>query len=387
MTSPTDSAGGDQTRLSAAFDRHRLGELDPLQCTPGIFHPALERICAASGGVLKLERAGHSFENRPILSVTAGSGPTRVLLWSQMHGDESTATRALADIFACLAATPGEPGTRAILTNLTILALPMLNPDGAARLTRRSAQGIDLNRDALACRTPEARLLTHAAASFRPAVSFNLHDQELSTTGDTRAITALALLAPAFDAKRSDSASRTLAKKVASFIAAGAAQMAPGRIARYDDGFEPRAFGDVFQKNGYGTVLVESGHAKGDPEKMSIRRMNFVLLLSVLERIAAGKTGELTTSAYDALPANGKKAYDVIVRNVTVRAGEGRSYRADLGISRQVDTHSEEPPRLVDAGDLSTFTGMEEIDGSDAVVPSAGLVFNLPFDYSRLTGA
>jgi hypothetical protein len=39
-------------------------------------------------------------------AVTHGHGPTTVLLWSQMHGDESTATMALADIFAFLGREP-----------------------------------------------------------------------------------------------------------------------------------------------------------------------------------------------------------------------------------------------------------------------------------------
>ncbi len=386
MPSPHNRAGERLSRLSAAFDRCSIPEFAPLHLTPEVFHPVLGKICAESDGALTISTAGHSFEGRPIYSVSAGAGPTRVFLWSQMHGDESTATRALGDIFSHLAMTADETATRGILSNLTLLALPMLNPDGAGRRTRRTAQGIDMNRDALAARTPEGRLLTQVAAGFGPAVSFNLHDQELSTTGDTREITALALLAPAFDATRSDNPSRSMAKKIASFIAETAAPMVPGRIARYDDGFDPRAFGDTFQQNGYGTVLVESGHAKGDPDKMLVRKVNFVVLLAALERIAGGNIGELSVGTYDLLPANGKRAYDVIVRNVTVRSS-GASYRADLGISRQVDTHPEEPPRLVDAGDLSIFTGMEEFDGSKAVVPAGELAFNQPFDYRRLTGS
>ncbi len=378
---------GNVARLSAAFDRCSVREFDALHLTPELFHPVLAKICAGSGGRLKLATAGQSFEGRPIYQVSAGSGPARVFLWSQMHGDESTATRALGDIFHHLAMTADEPATRAILSGLTLLALPMLNPDGAARRTRRTAQGIDMNRDALALRTPEARLLIHTAAAFRPAVSFNLHDQELSTAGDTREITALALLAPAFDHSRSDNPSRLLAKRVASFIAGTGVELLPGRLARYDDAFEPRAFGDTFQKSGYGTVLIESGHAKGDPDKMLVRKANFVVLTAALEKIAGGTIGETATGSYDDLPSNGKRAYDVIVRNVTVRSTGGGSYRADLGISRQVDTHPEEPARLVDAGDLGIFAGLEEFDGTDAVVQAAELAFNRPFDYKRLTGS
>jgi hypothetical protein len=374
MTSSSSAAGERIGRLSAAFERYGLPEFAPLHLPPGVFHPVLEQTCAGSNGVLGLAPAGRSFEGRPIFSVSAGSGATRVLLWSQMHGDESTATRALGDIFNYLSSTAGEPATRAILSKLTLLAVPMLNPDGAERRTRRTAQMIDMNRDALALRTPEARALTETAARFGPSVSFNLHDQELSTTGDGREITALALLAPAFDASRSDNPSRAAAKKLASFIAGVAADLAPGRIARYDDAFEPRAFGDTFQQKGYGTVLVESGHAKGDPRKQSVRKMNFVALVAALEGLADGSIEGMSTGAYDRLPGNGKRAYDVIVRNVTVKSAGG-SYRTDLGISRQVD-----------GGDLGIFSGRVVFAGSGAAVDAGELALNRPFDYPRLAG-
>ncbi len=120
-------------------------------------------------------------------------------------------------------------------------------------------------------------------------------------------------------------------------------------------------------------------------------------LLAALEAIAAGKiarggsagtgtgSGSGASDAYDALPPNGKRAYDVIIRNVEVRATPG-SYRADLGISRQVDTHPEGPARLVDAGDLSVFAGLEEFDCTAASIDAGDLAFNQPFDYRRLAG-
>src|SRR5215213_5265280 len=45
---------------------------------------------------------GKSMQGRPIRAVSFGTGTTTVLLWSQMHGDESTATMSLADIIAWL---------------------------------------------------------------------------------------------------------------------------------------------------------------------------------------------------------------------------------------------------------------------------------------------
>ena len=43
--------------------------------------------------------ATKSTEGRNIYLIKCGTGKTKVMLWSQMHGDEPTATMALADIF------------------------------------------------------------------------------------------------------------------------------------------------------------------------------------------------------------------------------------------------------------------------------------------------
>jgi len=370
--------------LERAHAACRAPELAPRHITPEVLHPFLEALAARSAGTIRLERAGSSFEGAPIFSVTAGTGRTRVLLWTQMHGDESTATRATGDLLSHLARTAGTGPTRDILSKVTLTAVPMLNPDGARRCTRRTAQGIDMNRDALALRTPEARLLADLRGRVKPDFCFNLHDQELSTVGDTSELTALALLAPAFDRTRSDNPARARARTLASFMAGVATALAPGRVAKYDDGYEPRAFGDTFQGAGVPTVLLESGHIRGDDGKEEVRRLNFILLASALGEIARGGPGGAGTAAYDGLPVNGKRAYDVIIRNVSVGSGT-HAYRTDLGISRQVDTHPEEPPRLVDAGDLRLFTALEEIEGSNLTLGPEELTLGRPFDYLRLT--
>jgi len=248
---------------------------------------------------------------------------------------------------------------------------------------RRTAQGIDLNRDAIALRTPEARFLTDLCRRVSPHYCFNLHDQELSTVGDSAEITAVSLLAPACHPDRSDNAARRSARNLASFMAGIATALAPGKVARYDDAHEPRAFGDTFQGAGYPTVLLESGHIRGDVDKEEVRKINFVILSAALTMIAGGNVAGAGTGNYDRLPVNGKRAYDTIIREVTVGSGSD-AYRTDLGISRQVDTHPEDPPRLVDAGDLRLFAALEEIDGSRISVEPADLVLNAPFEYSRL---
>ena len=49
---------------------------------------------------LRVTPVGTSTHGRALRAITFGTGPTTVFLWSQMHGDESTATMALADLLS-----------------------------------------------------------------------------------------------------------------------------------------------------------------------------------------------------------------------------------------------------------------------------------------------
>ncbi|HAB53538.1 MAG TPA: peptidase M14, partial [Ignavibacteriales bacterium] len=50
-------------------------------------------------GIFSVEKAGQSVEGRDIYLLSIGRGKSKVFLWSQMHGDEPTATMALFDVF------------------------------------------------------------------------------------------------------------------------------------------------------------------------------------------------------------------------------------------------------------------------------------------------
>ena len=108
---------------------------------------------------LKVEEVGRSYANREIYQVEFGKGATKIFLWSQMHGDEPTATSALIDMFAYLQDNRDKDWVKQIEKNLTIRVVPMLNPDGAELYQRYNLQSIDINRDAALLRTSEAQLL------------------------------------------------------------------------------------------------------------------------------------------------------------------------------------------------------------------------------------
>lgn len=352
------------------FDIHPdvcLAHLGPADCREGPVGRVLRDLHRRAPRILTIAEAGRSLEGRTIPLVTLGRGPQHVLLWSQMHGDEPTATLALLDLLQAITLPGGgERWSDAMLRELTIHMVPVLNPDGAERATRRTAAGIDMNRDAGVLVTPEAQLLRSLQRRLRPRFGFNLHDQELSSVGESGRVTALALLAPALDAKRTMPTVRLRATRVAALIARTLAPIAGRHLARYNDAFEPRAFGDSFQKWGTSTVLIESGHWPQDPAKGFVRRLNVTAIGTALAAIGNGSYQDTDLDHYHGLPENGKRIYSIIIRGLTVRHPNGVRVAADAGLLLELQ-HNRDAARPVvtvkDLGDLSTFGALEEIGG------------------------
>src|SRR5690606_28823278 len=155
--------------------------------------------------VFEVTQLGVSVLKRPIYQLKYGTGAKSVMLWSQMHGNEPTATMALMDLFNFLEARgDGMDSIRNLLSEQTSLyVIPMLNPDGADVYTRRNAMDVDLNRDARSGATVEGRILINAAKTVEPDYGFNLHDMHIyyNVPGTPTPVT-IALLAPAYNEER-----------------------------------------------------------------------------------------------------------------------------------------------------------------------------------------
>lgn len=320
---------------------------------------------AVADGTITAEVVGTSGEGRPLTLYVYGSGPVKVYLWSQMHGDEPTATMALVDIVEFFRSEKHHPVASLLREQLTLLILPMINPDGAERFTRRTAQGIDMNRDAQRLATPEARVLKAVRDRFQPEFGFNLHDQDPRyTVGTTGQMTAIALLAPPTDDARSDNQIRHRAKQVVAGIVTALQGLVAGRIAKWDDTFEPRAFGDNVQKWGTSTVLIESGGWKGDRDKMMLRKANFVALLSAMQSIGSTSYAHADISSYERLPFNMKLGCDVLLRNARLRlSAQAPAAVVDVAFNLdEVAGAATLRATITDIGDLSTFVAFETID-------------------------
>jgi hypothetical protein len=315
-----------------------------------------------SNAELRTEEIGRSILGREIRSVTFGNGGTTVLLWSQMHGDESTATMALADIFRFLTEATGDALRERIRERLTVVFVPMLNPDGAELFERENAAGIDVNRDARQLATPEARTLKGLRDRLRPDFGFNLHDQGARTLAGPRGPqVAIALLAPPTSTDRSYNDVRSRARLVAATITHTLDDEIPGRIARYDDTFNPRAFGDLMQQWGTSTVLIESGALPGDPEKQRLRAINVAALLAALDAIATGAYASAEPNAYESLPGNRGGASDILVLGGQLVLPEKPPLRADVAITFD-EPVARTGARVRDVGDLREVVAIDTVD-------------------------
>ena len=343
-------------------ERYRVEGLDERRFT----HEEYWKILAPAlrSDRLQVTLLGESVEGRAINAVTAGSGPTSVLLWSQMHGNESAATMSLADMINWFATAPESDSLRADLAErLTVVMVPMLNPDGAERFIRENAIGVDINRDARRTATPEGRILKGVRDSLQADFGFNLHDQGTHTAGDDGPLVAIALLAPAADEERSWGPVRQRAHGVAAAIATALGPDLGARIARYDDAFSPRAFGDNMQAWGTSTVLIESGILPDDPQKQELRRLNIVALLSAFDAIAYRRYDDEDTAAYDSLPMNREVDHSLLVLGGYLVLKGATPIRADIAVQFD-DSAARTGPSYGEIGDLEGVIALDTLDAS-----------------------
>jgi hypothetical protein len=204
----------------------------------------------------------------------------------------------------------------------------------------------------------------------QPRFGFNLHDQNVRTrVGNSERTAAISLLAPPFDATGAVNDVRRRAQQVAAVIRNSVEPLVEGHITKYDESFNPRAFGDLMQQWGTSTVLIESGGWRGDPEKQHLRKANFVGLVSAFDAIADGSFAAAPVRDYESLPANGRAARDLLIRGGTVVIPGLAPYRADVAIDLE-DARPGSPAgsRVAEVGDLAEAHARETIDAQGLFV-------------------
>ncbi len=316
--------------------------------------------------MFKVQKVGESIEGRDLHLISAGSGDIDVFLWSQMHGDESTATMALFDIFNYLNSEKFKAENNKLLSRIKLHFLPMLNPDGAEVFQRRNTLGIDVNRDALRLQSPEGRTLKRIRDSLDADFGFNLHDQSKYYNAEsTHNPATISFLAPAYNYEKDVNEVRGNAMKLIVAMNRELQNLIPGQVAKYNDDFEPRAFGDNIQKWGTSAILIESGGFLNDPEKQEIRKLNFIAILTALNSIASGSYENEKIEDYQEIPENDSKLFDLKLTGLQYEL-LGDNYILDLGINHQEVSGGQNKyyyrSQISDQGDLSTNFGYKNQD-------------------------
>ena len=152
----------------------------------------------------------------------------------------------------------------------------------------------------------------------------------------------------------------------------------PGGMARYDEDWSPRAFGDNMTAWGTPVVLIESGGVPSGHEFTVLTRLNFVAILTVLEGLARDDLAGYDPQVYEDLLRNESDSWsDVVVRNgYLLQPGNDQAYRADLafdrlrsdrqdvGCSQDARTRS----RIFEVGDARFLGAGESLDASDGLL-------------------
>jgi len=304
-------------------------------------------------------KIGHSELGNDIHLIKIGKGKKTILAWSQMHGNESTTTKAIFDILRFFSENDAfKSQISTFLKKYTLCIIPMLNPDGAALYTRENANGVDLNRDAQDLSQKESRVLNTLFQDLSPDLCLNLHDQRSLFGLDTGLPAAISFLSPAADADRNNTKERKIAMQLIVKMNRMLQGLVPGKVGRYDDTYNPDCVGDSFQKAGVPTILFEAGHNGNDYQREQSRELIFYALLTLFGIV---DTQEGDFEEYFLIPENRKNYRDVILRDVTLN---DKSRTCSIAIQFEEKLRGNKikfSPKLDEIGNLDHLTGHREV--------------------------
>lgn len=316
---------------------------------------------------IPINSIGKSVENVDINAFEMGRGNKKVLMWSQMHGNESTTTKAVWDLVNFLQSE--DELAKAIIRACRLTIIPMLNPDGAKAYTRVNSNEIDLNRDAKNLTQPESVAFRKLFDAFQPDFCFNLHDQRtLFSAGKTNKPATVSFLSPASNKERHITPSREVAMKLIVAMNHMLQERIPGQVGRYDDGFNDNCIGDTLQMLGVPTILFESGHYPNDYQREQTRELIFFSIVEALKTIALDKIDDYKTGDYFSIPNNDKLFFDILVKHPEVVNKEFEAGHS-VGIRYKevlIDKKITFQPEVAEIGPLEGFYGHMTIECVDS---------------------
>jgi hypothetical protein len=349
--------------LEQLFIQNKENLIEGRYLTLDSIKPLLER----SNIKKDIKIIGKSVLGEPIYSYQVGTGKTKIFLWSQMHGNESTTTKALFDFINLL--NNETDLAKQLLDAFTFYAIPMLNPDGAKLYTRANANEVDLNRDSQNLTQPESKVLRAAFEEFKPHYCFNLHDQRtIFGVSDTGKPATMSFLAPSYNEEREINRPRLQAINLIAGINDVLQQYIPGQVGRFDDSFNINCIGDTFQYLGAPTLLFEAGHFQDDYLREETRKFVFMALVSSFNILNENDIVSNGIDKYLNIPQNKVVFYDFMYKNVKLNydgneiiTNFAAQYKEEL-IEGQICFNA----YIIEVGDLENYFGHYEYDAKGA---------------------
>lgn len=350
--------------LEQLFSQYKEETIHGRYITLDSIEPLLQKLNTNN----QLNIIGKSVLGKSIYSYQIGEGKTRIFLWSQMHGNESTTTKALFDFLNVLKS--GSELAQQLLNSFTFYSIPMLNPDGAKLYTRENANKVDLNRDSNELTQPESKLLRVVFESFNPDYCFNLHDQRtIFGVSDTGKPATLSFLAPSYNQEREINKSRLKAINLIASINEVLQEYLPNQIGRFDDSFNINCIGDKFQYLGVPTLLFEAGHFPNDYEREETRKYVFMALISSFTTLSENVIVSNGIIKYLNIPQNKVVFYDFMYKNIKINydgieiiTNFAAQYKEEL-IENQICFNA----HVSQIGDLENYFGHFEYDAEGAL--------------------
>ena len=349
--------------LEESFNQNKEQSIAGRYLTLSHIEPLLKKINTNN----QVKIIGKSVLNKPIYSYETGTGKTRVYLWSQMHGNESTTTKALFDFINLL--NSGSDFAKKLLDTFTFCCIPILNPDGAALYTRANANDIDLNRDSQNLTQPESKILRETFEAFKPDYCFNLHDQRtIFGVGDTGKPATVSFLAPSYNEERDINENRLKAINLIVSMNNELQKFIPGQVGRFDDSFNINCIGDTFQNLGVPTILFEAGHFENDYEREITRKYIFFSFVTAFKTLSENDIVNNGIVDYLNISQNKVVFYDFMYKNIKI------NYDGIEIITNFVAQYKEEliedelhfNAYIAEVGALENYFGHCEYDGKGA---------------------
>lgn len=349
--------------LEELFNQNKEQSIEGRYLTIKHIKPLLDKINVDN----QVKIIGKSVLDKPIYSYEIGTGKTRIYLWSQMHGNESTTTKALFDFINVL--NSGSEFAQKMLEAFTFYCIPILNPDGAALYTRANANEIDLNRDSQSLTQPESKVLREVFEAFKPHYCFNLHDQRtIFGAGETGKPATVSFLAPSYNEEREINENRLKAINLIAAINDELEKYIPGQIGRFDDSFNINCIGDTFQFLGVPTILFEAGHFQNDYSREITRKFIFFSLVTSFKALLENDIVNNRIADYLNISQNKVVFYDFMYKNIKINydgieiiTNFVAQYKEEL-----IDNKIQFNAYIVEVGELENYFGHYEYDAKGA---------------------